>query len=341
MSQSLRPLALTMGEPAGIAPDITLDAWLALRHDPDIRFFYLGDPDLLERRARVLKRTVPIAAIAGPAAAAAAFPTALPVLPIELAAVGTPGALSSDDARAVERSLLRALDLVLAGEASAIVTNPVHKRSLYGAGFAHRGHTDFFGVESRRRGYDAEPVMMMLARDLRTVPLTVHVPIKDVPSLLSADLIVTQTRVVAQGLKAYFGLPRPRIAIAGLNPHAGEEGTMGGEEKTLIVPAIERLKRDGLDVSGPHSADALFHDDARHQFDAVMCMYHDQALIPVKTLAFHEGVNATLGLPFVRTSPDHGTALSLAGTGKANPSSLVHAVRLAWAMAAHAPAPRR
>jgi 4-hydroxythreonine-4-phosphate dehydrogenase len=337
MSQSLRPLALTMGEPAGIAPDITLEAWRTLRREPDIRFFYLGDPRLLERRARMLKLDVPIEVVAGPASAPAAFARALPVLPLEHAAVGTPGKLSPDDARAVEQSLLRALDLVLAGGASAVVTNPVHKRSLYGAGFAHRGHTDFFGVESRRRGHAAEPVMMMLARDLRTVPLTVHVPIKDVPTLLSTDLIVTQTRVVAQGLATYFNLPRPRIAVAGLNPHAGEEGTMGGEEKSVIVPAIERLRRDGIDVSGPHSADALFHDDARRQFDAVMCMYHDQALIPVKTLAFHEGINATLGLPFVRTSPDHGTALSLAGTGKANPSSLIHAVKLAWAMAAHAP----
>jgi 4-hydroxythreonine-4-phosphate dehydrogenase len=215
-----------------------------------------------------------------------------------------------------------------------VCTNPIGKATLYDAGFAFQGHTDFLADLARKRGHEAEPVMMLVANDLRTVPVTVHIALKDVPSRLTSDAIVSQARIVARDLKHRFGIARPRLAVTGLNPHAGEGGAMGREEETIVAPAIETLRNEGFDVVGPLSADTAFHDEARAGYDAIVCMYHDQALIPVKTLDFHGGVNVTLGLPFVRTSPDHGTALSLAGTGKANPKSLIAALELAHTMAA-------
>src|SRR5688572_1702116 len=330
-----KPIALTMGEPAGIAPDITLKAWLGLKDAQAMCFFVIADAELLRDRAELMGLAIDIVPIKAAAEAASLFGRALPVLDLPLSRKPRPGEIIAETSSAVIGSIERAVALALDGEVSAIVTNPIHKKALYGQGFKHAGHTDFIAWLIHARGFAAEPVMMLAAPGIRTVPLTVHIPLRQVAQALSIDKIVTQTRVVNHDLRRYFGIAAPRIAITGLNPHAGEGGALGEEEQSVIGPAVEKLKREGLDVEGPLPADSVFHAEARSRFDIVVCMFHDQALIPVKTLGFHEGVNATLGLPLVRTSPDHGTALSLAGSGAANPTSLISAIKLAAQMAKH------
>jgi 4-hydroxythreonine-4-phosphate dehydrogenase len=330
---SARPLALTMGEPAGIGPDITLLAWAELRHESGLPFIALADPEALAERAARLGLGMPLAVVSEPAEAAARFPQALPVLPVELPCRPAPGSIESATAAAVIRAIDRAVDLTLAGEASAVVTNPIQKETLYAAGFAHEGHTDYLAALAHARGHAAEPVMMLANAFVRVVPVTVHIPLKDVPGRLTREAIVTQGRIVARHLRD-CGFAEPRLAVTGLNPHAGEGGRMGREEIDVIAPAIAQLRAEGLSVQGPLPADTAFHEEARAGYDAILCMYHDQALIPVKALDFHGGVNCTLGLPFIRTSPDHGTALALAGTGKARPDSLIAALRLAARLAA-------
>jgi 4-hydroxythreonine-4-phosphate dehydrogenase len=326
------PLALTLGEPAGIGPDISLLAWR--RREPgEGVFLVIGNRECLARRARLMGLEVPLAAIAEPGEAAAVFDEALPVLDMPLKVQPVPGSLDPAAAPGVVGAIEAAVALALEGTVAGIVTNPIHKDALYRTGFAHQGHTDFLAHLARQAGYDACPVMMLSAGSFRTVPLTVHIPLKDVAGAISEDLILRQARVVARDLSGLVGGP-VRMAVAGLNPHAGENGALGTEERDIIAPAIARLKGEGLDVTGPLSADTLFHDEVRGRFDVYLCMYHDQALIPVKTIGFHEGVNTTLGLPFVRTSPDHGTALALAGSGNANPSSLLAALKLARQLAA-------
>jgi 4-hydroxythreonine-4-phosphate dehydrogenase len=238
----------------------------------------------------------------------------------------------------VRQSIERAVRLVQQGGARAVVTNPVSKSVLYGAGFAFPGHTEYLAALAAREGEPLHPVMMLASPRLNVVPVTVHVPLKDVPQLLTPDLILTTIEITARDLGRYFGLSRPHLAVTGLNPHAGEDGSLGREEIEIIAPAIEAARAKGLDVTGPHPADTLFHAAARATFDAAICMYHDQALVPFKTLAFEEGVNLTLGLPFVRSSPDHGTAFGIAGTGKASPRSLIEALRLAASMSDRAEA---
>jgi 4-hydroxythreonine-4-phosphate dehydrogenase len=331
-----KPLAVTMGEPSGIAPDITVKAWLHLRSGFERSFFVIGDIDLMKGRAKMMGEQIGFAAIERPEQAPELFAEALPVLPHRTTRVSPPGRADPANAEAVTGSIERAVKFALAGEVDAIVTNPIHKKVLYSAGFRHTGHTDFIAALVRAQGHRAQPVMMLAAPGLRTVPLTVHIPLRDVAAALSSAMIQEQTLVVNADLKRYFGIAAPRIAVTGLNPHAGEGGALGEEERSIITPAIDELRRRGLEVEGPIAADSAFHAEARAHFDVVICMFHDQALIPVKTIGFHEGVNATLGLPFVRTSPDHGTALSLAGTGKANPTSLISALQLAAAMADHA-----
>jgi 4-hydroxythreonine-4-phosphate dehydrogenase len=321
------PLALTLGEPAGIGPDIALMAWQRRSPGGDA-FVVIGNAECLARRARLLGLAVPLAIIAEPGEAAAVFGTALPVLDAPLQAQGLPGKLDPAAAPAVVGAIEAAAALALDGQVAGMVTNPIHKDALYRTGFAHQGHTDFLAHIARAAGHAAEPVMMLSAGSFRTVPLTVHIPLKEVAGAISEDMILRQARVVARDLSRLLGRA-PRLAVAGLNPHAGENGAIGTEERDIIAPAIARLQAERLDVTGPLSADTLFHDEVRGRFDVFVCMYHDQALIPVKTVGFHEGVNTTLGLPFVRTSPDHGTALTLAGTGKANPSSLIAALELA------------
>ena len=331
----LNPVALTCGEPAGIAPEITAKAWLALRGASAATFFLIGDDEYFNSRAAGAGVSIATAKISAPREAREIFAAALPVLHRPLAAHPKPGVIDPATAKGVIAAIDEGVALAMAGEAAALVTNPIQKEALYSAGFRHQGHTDYLAALAGKAGRRTHEVMMLVARDLRTVPLTVHIPFKDVLAALNAGMIVSQAHVVANDLKKYFGIMRPRIAFTGLNPHAGENGTMGREEQTIITPAINRLRAEGLTVAGPLPADTAFHEEARANYDAILCMYHDQALIPVKTLDFHGGVNVTLGLPFIRTSPDHGTALGIAGTGKANPQSLIAALKLAGEMAAH------
>jgi 4-hydroxythreonine-4-phosphate dehydrogenase len=329
-----RPLALTLGEPAGIGPDITLAAWRR-RVELDLPAFYLlGDPQCLARRAERLGLDVPIE-IATPATAAAAFAHALPVVPLDLPATAEPGKPDATSAPAAIASIDRAVADVLAGKAAAIVTNPVSKSVLYRSGFNDPGHTEYLArLSFEHTGVPAWPVMMLWSPEVAVVPVTIHVPLHEVPQRLTRDLIFETGRVVARDLTDRFGIAHPRLAVAGLNPHAGEDGTLGKEDSTIVRPAVERLIADGIDARGPLAADSMFHEAARKTYDAALCMYHDQALIPIKTLAFDHAVNVTLGLPFVRTSPDHGTAFDIAGSGKANPASLIAALKLAARLAA-------
>jgi 4-hydroxythreonine-4-phosphate dehydrogenase len=329
-----RPLALTLGEPAGIGPDIALAAF-AQREALDLRPFYiLADPKFLARRAERLGLNVPIKVVT-PAAAGDAFAHALPVVDLGIAVTAEPGRPDATSAPAAIAAIDRAVADVTGGAASAVVTNPVAKSVLYKAGFADPGHTEYLArLAFAQTGNPAWPVMMLWSPEVAVVPVTIHVPFVEVPQRLTRDLIFETGHVVARDLKARFGIAHPRLAVAGLNPHAGEDGTIGKEDAVIVRPAIERLIADGIDARGPLPADTMFHDAARRTYDAALCMYHDQALIPIKTLAFDHGVNVTLGLPFVRTSPDHGTAFDIAGSGKANPASLVAALKLAARLAA-------
>ncbi|HGG04541.1 MAG TPA: 4-hydroxythreonine-4-phosphate dehydrogenase PdxA [Aliiroseovarius sp.] len=315
-----RPIALTMGEPAGIGPDITGAAWAALR-DEDV-FFLIGD-------AALLPAGVPVAPIATPDKAAAAMAQGVPVLQRDFAAPRDPGTAIAAHAPHVIASIREAVALVQSGQAAAVTTNPINKKALQtGGGFAHPGHTEYLAALAG----GADVVMMLACDALKVVPATIHIPLSQVPTALTPALLEQVIRTTDAALKRDFALAAPRLAIAGLNPHAGEEGAMGNEEIDWIIPLLERLRGDGLTLSGPLPADTMFHPAARARYDAAICMYHDQALIPIKTLDFASGVNVTLGLPFVRTSPDHGTAYDIAGTDQADPSSLIAALRLARRM---------
>ncbi len=323
------PLALTMGEPAGIGPDITLTAWVRRAELGLPAFYCLADPDVLATRARLLGLTVPIEKV-GAESTNEVFRRALPVVPLGAAVSAEPGRPETANAQAVIEAIARAVGDVRSGVASGIVTNPISKKTLYGAGFLHPGHTEFLGTLSAAwAGRPARPVMMLAGPELKAVPVTIHIPLAEVPRALSRDLIVEIGTVVATELRRRFGVPNPRLAVAGLNPHAGENGSMGDEEQRVIAPAIADLRAAGVDARGPLSADAMFHPHARATYDAAICMYHDQALIPAKTINFASTVNVTLGLAFIRTSPDHGTAFDIAGTGKADHSSLAAALKLA------------
>ena len=326
-----QPLALTVGDPAGIGPELALRAWRA-RDSLPAPFFVLADPQALGALARRLGLDAPIAEVS-PAQAAAAFAQALPVVALEARADARPGEPDPAFAPATIESIERAVGYVRSGEASAVVTNPIAKATLYEAGFKFPGHTEYLGALAERWGAPAQPVMMIWSPALAVVPVTIHVALSAVPRLLTRELIVSTARIVAADMARLFGLARPRLALAGLNPHAGESGAMGREEIEVIIPAIETLRADGLDVAGPLPADTMFHAAARARYDVALTMYHDQGLIPAKTLAFDSGVNVTLGLPFVRTSPDHGTAFDIAGKGLANPASLIEALRLAARLA--------
>ena len=328
-----RPLALTLGEPAGVGPDITLLAWSRRDELKLPPFYLLGDGAFLEQRANALGLEVRLAEVS-PEDAIPAFATALPVVATGKPATAKPGQPDASSADAALASIRRAVADVQSGQASAVVTNPIAKSVLYQAGFRHPGHTEFLAELAATNGKAPQPVMMLWSPLLAVVPVTIHLSLREAINQLTTELIVDTTRIVAAGLNTSFGLARPRLALSGLNPHAGEDGSLGTEDKTIVAPAIEILRAQGLDVRGPLPADTMFHEAARKTYDCAICMYHDQALIPIKTLAFDDGVNVTLGLPFVRTSPDHGTAFDIAGTGRANPASLVAALRLADRMAA-------
>ncbi|KQW79815.1 4-hydroxythreonine-4-phosphate dehydrogenase PdxA [Brevundimonas sp. Root1279] len=325
------PLALTLGEPAGVGPEITAKAWQALRADVASTppFVVLGDAALLRAQG------VPVQTVPSPAEAAAVFARALPVLDQPLPAPVQPGRPDPANAAAVADWIEQAVNLTVAGETCGVVTAPIAKAPLYAAGFRFPGHTEFIAeltADVPFRGTRG-PVMMLTAKDLRACLVTIHAPLAEVPDLITAERVQRTARVVHEALRRDFGIARPRLALAALNPHAGESGSIGLQEIEVLIPAARALRDEGLDITDPLPADTLFHDEARARYDAHICLYHDQALIPVKTLDFWGGVNATLGLPIVRTSPDHGTGFDIAGKGLARPDSLIAAIRLAGEMA--------
>jgi 4-hydroxythreonine-4-phosphate dehydrogenase len=328
-----KPLALTLGEPAGIGPDIAIEAWLRRNELKLPAFYLLGDREFVARRAKILGLNIALADV-GAEEAVPAFASALPIVATGRVAMAQPGQPDETSAEAALASIRRAVADVASGHASAVVTNPIAKSVLYRAGFRHPGHTEFLAELAASGGRTPQPVMMLWSPVLAVVPVTIHLPLRDAVATLSSDLIVTTARIVVADLKARFGLAAPRLAVTGLNPHAGEDGTLGTEDQEIVAPAVEILRADGIAVRGPLPADTLFHDAARKTYDCAICMYHDQALIPIKTIAFDDAVNVTLGLPFIRTSPDHGTAFDIAGTGRANPASLIAALLLAARMAA-------
>jgi 4-hydroxythreonine-4-phosphate dehydrogenase len=320
------PLAVTMGDPAGIGPDLVLMSWHRRSQLALPPFALYADLDMLAKRARTLGLDVPFAPLATLDETATAFADALPVWPVP---IGDGGATGAD--AAIVASIELATAAVTAGAAAALVTNPIAKRTLNLTRLPYPGHTEYLAelAARDRGGVRPRPVMMLVAEELKVVPATVHIPLSAVPAALTRPLLIETVKITAAALAGDFGIAQPRIAIAGLNPHAGEGGLIGTEERDVIAPAVAELAAEGIAVTGPHSADTLFHGEARASYDAAIAMYHDQALIPLKTLAFDRGVNVTLGLPFVRTSPDHGTAYALAGTGKARPGSFIAALRLA------------
>jgi 4-hydroxythreonine-4-phosphate dehydrogenase len=317
-----RPIAISCGEPAGIGPEIAARAWAALRDD--LPLLWIGDP-------RHLPPGTAWEAVDTPAAAPAVSPRALPVLARDFGTRAVPGRPDPAHAPGVIAAIADAVALAQKGEAAALCTAPIHKAALIdGAAFAYPGHTEYLAALA-----GGPPVVMMLACDLlRVVPVTIHIPLSEVPDRLTARGLTDTILITHAALRRDFGIARPRLAVAGLNPHAGEGGKMGHEEIDLITPVLDALRAEGLDIAGPLSADTMFHASARARYDAAIAMYHDQALIPIKTLDFAGGVNVTLGLPFVRTSPDHGTAFDIAGRGVADPTSMIAALRMAARMAA-------
>ena len=324
-----RPLALSQGDPAGVGPDVTLLAWMRRRELGLPPFVFIGDPDVLASRAKLLGLTIAIRET-DCTNANDVFADALPVLPIAAGIDVVAGEPHVATAKSTIAAIERAVSLTMSGEALGVVTNPIAKSVLYESGFPFPGHTEFLAdLAARATGQAGMPVMMLAGPKLRTIPVTIHIPLKDVPQALTADLIIETCRIADADLRRRFGIEQPRLAIAGLNPHAGEDGTIGKEDETVIKPAIQFLRSEGINAIGPLPADTMFHDDARARYDVAICMYHDQALIPAKALGFDDAVNVTLGLPFVRTSPDHGTAFGIAGKGLARENSLVAALKLA------------
>ena len=314
------PVVLTCGEPAGVGPELAVTVHREIGRD--VPFVWIGDPRHLPAGS-LWHSVTDLGAIDGPEGS-------LPVLVHDFPAPAVPGQPDPRNAQGVIDVIARAVELVQSGTASAICTLPIHKKALKdGAGFAFPGHTEYL---AHLAGVD-QVVMMLAAPDLRVVPVTIHIAVAEVPEALTPELLETTIRITDAALRQDFGLAQPRLAVAGLNPHAGEGGAMGGEEISVITPVLDRLRAEGFVITGPSSADTMFHAAARARYDAAICMYHDQALIPIKTIDFAGGVNVTLGLPFIRTSPDHGTAFDISGQGQADPSSTLAALRLAWDMA--------
>jgi 4-hydroxythreonine-4-phosphate dehydrogenase len=327
-----RLLALTQGDPAGIGPELALMAWKQREQAALSAFACIADPDHLQKLSRQLGLGVPVIGCDWNEAEAL-FPRALPVIALENRLPATPGHPDAATAPGTIEAIDRAVVAVREGHAAALVTNPIAKSVLYAAGFAHPGHTEYLAHLAADGGTEPRPVMMLWCDELAVVPVTIHIPLSAVPAALTTELIVETGRIVAAELTRRFGIASPRLALSGLNPHAGEGGALGKEDAAVVAPAIARLKAQGIDARGPYPADTMFHARARTGYDAALAMYHDQALIPIKTIAFDEGVNVTLGLPFIRTSPDHGTAFDIAGQGIARPDSLCAALRLAARMA--------
>ncbi|XHB98818.1 4-hydroxythreonine-4-phosphate dehydrogenase PdxA [Nitratireductor sp. ac15] len=334
------PLALSIGDPSGIGPEIILKAWLGRGKFELPPFYVLGDPALLSARARYLGLDVPISETE-PEHATAGFAQRLPISPLDNRLADKPGHAETVNAAGVIEAISRAVDDTMQMRSAAVVTAPIAKKPLYDAGFRYPGHTEYLGhLAAEIMGTPAKPVMMLAGPDLRTIPVTVHEPLATVPSTLTRELVEETARIAVRDLRERFGIAAPRLAIAGLNPHAGEGGAMGTEDNDIIVPAIHALRAAGINAFGPLPADTMFHARARQHYDAALCMYHDQALIPVKTIGFDETVNVTLGLPFIRTSPDHGTAFDIAARGIARVDSMIAAIRLARALADNTSATR-
>lgn len=312
-----KPLALTIGDPAGIGPEITHKAWQALRNSDEI-FFVIADPMFYPNTALIDR----------PEQAVSKFANALPVLPIDCPRI-IAGKPDPDAAGTITKSIKMAVKFTETGQAGGVVTNPIAKEVLYKSGFPHPGHTEYLAALTNA----SLPVMMLSAQDLRVALVTIHMALADVPGAITGDLIIQTAKILHNALRRDFGIEKPRIAMTGLNPHAGEGGALGRAEIDILNPAAEKLRAEGIDISNARPADTLFHAEARQGYDAVLAMYHDQGLIPVKTLDFHGGVNITLGLPIIRTSPDHGTAFDLAGRGEARPDSLIAAIKTARNMA--------
>ncbi|MFN3837778.1 MAG: 4-hydroxythreonine-4-phosphate dehydrogenase PdxA [Brevundimonas sp.] len=329
MTAAVAPLVLTLGEPAGVGPEIVAAAWSALRAEPLV-FAVIGDAELLRAQG------VPVLEIAGPGDATDRFSRALPVIHRPLPVPVQVGHPDPANAPAVADGIEEAVSFALSGEASGVVTAPIAKAPMYASGFRFPGHTEFIAELTADAPYAGTrgPVMMLTARDLRACLVTIHVALDQVPELVTAERVARTARVVHESLRRDFAIARPRLAMAALNPHAGEGGALGLQELDILIPVAEQLRAEGIDITDPRPADTLFHDDARATYDAAICMYHDQALIPVKTLDFWGGVNVSLGLPIIRTSPDHGTGFDIAGQGIARPDSLIAAIRLASEMAA-------
>ncbi|MGB7287686.1 MAG: 4-hydroxythreonine-4-phosphate dehydrogenase PdxA [Salaquimonas sp.] len=327
------PLVVSMGEPAGIGPEVILKAWQARETKKLSPFFVIGDESFFNSIQSQLGLNVPIICCTVDEVVPA-FETGLPIVQLDGAVTSTPGELNSADAHLVSNSIIQAVGYVFEGKASGIVTAPINKKALYESGFQYPGHTEFLGALAEKHiGKSVTPIMMLAGPELRTIPVTIHIPLHDVPKTLTTQMIIETGEIAARDLVAKFGLTSPRLAITGVNPHAGEGGTMGHEDADIIAPAVAALKALGIDARGPLPADTMFHKTARETYDVALCMYHDQALIPAKTLGFDDSVNVTLGLPFIRTSPDHGTALDIAGKGIANPSSMIAAIKMAGEMA--------
>ena len=326
-----RPLAVSLGDPAGIGPEIIAQAWVNRADEKLPAFFVVGGAQILAEAARVSGLNIRIERITTPAQAMEVFPTAIPVLGSDDAAYA-PGQPDQSGAHLALHSLVDGAGRTAMGEAAALVTAPISKTELAMVGFTQPGQTEFLADACGKEREDA--VMMLAGPSLRAVPLTVHCALQDVSRRLTKDLIIHRARIVDEAMKRDFGFERPRIAVCGLNPHAGENGRFGDEEQRIITPAVDQLECEGLDISGPHPGDALFSPRAREKYDVALAMYHDQALIPLKALDFDEGVNVTLGLPIVRTSPDHGTAFDIAGQGRANAGAMVAALRMAGEIAA-------
>ncbi|MDJ0613486.1 MAG: 4-hydroxythreonine-4-phosphate dehydrogenase PdxA [Rhizobiaceae bacterium] len=326
------PLAVTMGDPCGIGPDIILRTWLKKGQAELPHFFVIGSANALKSRADSLGISLEFALVQTPTASVDGV---LNIMDTETSAIGLAGKPSKDDALSTIEAIETAVRLTCSNQASGIVTAPINKKALYSAGFNHPGHTEFLAeLAERHTGSTVMPVMMLAGPELKTVPVTIHIALEAVPGAVTQELIEDTARITAHDLRTHFGIESPKLAIAGLNPHAGEEGAMGMQDIEIIAPAVATLQKEGIDAIGPLPADTMFHAAARKRYDVALCMYHDQALVPAKTLGFDDAVNVTLGLPFVRTSPDHGTAYDIAGTGKADISSFVAALKMAVEMTA-------
>lgn len=332
MSKPELPLAVSLGDPSGIGPDTLLNAWTNRKAYDLPKFFVAGDVEFLKRRAKLLNLDVKF----NDYQKLGIQEETLAVLDLQQPLIGKAGSPDTSDASGTIKAIDSCVKLTMAGKAAGVVTCPINKHVLYKAGFNQPGHTEYLAeLGSKHTGEAIKPVMMLAGPELRTVPVTIHIALNEVPNQLSKELIVETATITAHDLKTKFGIKNPRLAISGLNPHAGENGSMGHEDAQIIEPAIAHLKSQGINAWGPLPADTMFHKRARETYDVAICMYHDQALIPAKTLGFDDAVNVTLGLPFIRTSPDHGTAYDIAGSGKANPSSLIAAMKMAHEMRFH------